>query len=833
MNFYTHAHQRGNYIYLRGIENGKRIKHKIEYSPYLFINSKNKNAEYRTLDNKPVDKIEFDSIDAAKDFLKQYKDVSNIDIYGLDKFLYCFINDSYPEEIVYDKDFINIINIDIEVESDSGFPEVRKADKSVTAITMKLRNRIVVLGCGEFITDDENITYVKCNNESNLLLKFIEVWRALDVDIVTGWNTEFFDIPYLINRITNVHGVDFAKKLSPWGMMYEQEVEVMGRKNQTYKLIGLSSLDYLELYKKFTYSQQENYRLDYICSVEIDERKVDYSEFDNLFDLYKKDYQKFIEYNIKDVLLVEKLDEKLNFIDQALTIAYDAKVNVEDVFTSVRLWDVIIHNYLLSKNTVIPQVNKQDKSAQFAGAYVKDPMIGLHHWVVSFDITSLYPSLIVQYNISPETYAGKIKENFTIDQLLGGVIDNEELQQRIRAINCALTANSCLWDKNKKGMFPEVVERMMAERKIYKNKMLDAKKQYEKNPTIKLRNEVARYNNLQLARKIQLNSLYGTLGNQYSRWFQIEFAEAITLTGQFVIRWIANNLNQYLNKILKTNNKDYIIAVDTDSNYLVLDELVKQHLCNKDIDTIITAIDKICNDKLEPFIDKCFDQLCAATNAYTNFMKMKRESIANKGIWTAKKRYILNVYDNEGVKYKEPKLKMMGIEAVKSSTPASCRAKIKEALKIIMETDENTLQSFIRSFRKEFKQLPFEDIAFPRGCRGLSEYADRYNVYSKGTPIHVRGALLYNMMLEKHEVVKKYPRIQEGEKIKYCYLKLPNPLKENIISVMTVLPKEFALNTYIDYDLQFDKAFLDPLKTILNVINWQPEKIATLEEFFS
>jgi DNA polymerase elongation subunit (family B) len=833
MNFYTHAYQRGNVIYLRGIENGKRFKTKVEYAPYLFVNSKNKTSEFKTLTGKPVDKIDFGSIYEAKDFLKQYNDISGMDIYGFDRFVYCFLNDEYPGEIVYDKDLINIVNIDIEVESDSGFPDVRQADKRITAITMKMREKIMVFGCGEFTTDNEHVHYFKAKNEAQLLLDFINVWRKLDIDIVTGWNAEFFDIPYIVNRITKVHGGEFAKKLSPWGMLLEQDVEVNNRKQQSYTLVGISNLDYLELYRKYTYAQQESYRLDYICSIEIDERKVDYSEFDNLFTLYKEDFQKFIEYNIKDVLLVDKLDEKLKFIDQALTIAYDAKTNIEDVFTSVRLWDVIIHNYLLSKKTVIPQFVRQDKSAQFAGAFVKDPLVGLHNWVVSFDINSLYPSLIVQYNISPECYSGKIGRNFNIDQLLAGGFDDDEIQDFIKEKNYAITANSCIWDKSKKGAFPELVEKMMTERKMYKNRMIEAKKKYEKNPSKELSNEIARNNNMQMARKIQLNSLYGTLGNQYSRWFQLEFAEAITLTGQFVIRWVAININQYLNKLLKTDNKDYIIAIDTDSNYLVLDAVVKKFFDGKDVDTITTAVDKICNDKLEPLIDKCFADLAQHTNAYTNFLKMKRESIANKGIWTAKKRYMLNVYDNEGVRYKEPKLKMMGIEAVKSSTPSACRAKIKEAIKIIMETDETTLQSFIQRFREEFRQMPFEDIAFPRGCRGLSEYSHKTEVYKKGTPIHVRGALLYNMLLERYEVTSKYQRVQEGEKIKFCYLKLPNHIQQNVISVPTVLPKQFDLNKCIDYDTQFDKAFLDPLRIILDVIGWQPEKIATLEDFFS
>lgn len=833
MNYYTSAFLLGNHVFVRGIENGKRVKYKQEYSPYLFVSSKKKDAEYKTLANKPVDKVKFSNIKEAKEFLNMYDNVSGMDIYGFDSFLYPFLNDTYPGEVVFDKDRINIGNIDIEVKSDSGFPEPSKAEHPVTAITIKVRDNIYVFGCGKFFTDDPKIRYTDCKDEYSLLQRFLRTWQELDLDVITGWNIEFFDIPYLVHRMRKVLDEDSVKKLSPWGMIHDYKVTVMDKEQTAYDLRGICTLDYQQLYKKYTYTNQESYRLDHICSVEIGEGKVDFSEYDNLFDLYKKDYQKFIEYNIRDVLLVDKLDKKLNFIDQALTIAYDAKITLWDIFSPVKTWDVIIHNYLLDRKTVIPRKGSGKKSEQFAGAFVKEPKPGMYDWVASFDINSLYPSLIVQYNISPETYAGKIRHNFTVDQLLKGAFGDDDIQGLLKQDNVAITANSCLWDRNVKGAFPALVEKMMVERKLYKKKMQDAQKKYQDSPTKDLFNEIARCNNMQMARKILLNSLYGALGNQYFRYFSIEFAEAITYTGQFVIRWVETNLNDYMNKVLKTENKDYIIAVDTDSNYLNLGPLVAKVMDDASIEKKVDFVDKVCESKVEVCISAAFDDLSQHTNAYTNFMKMKRESIANKGIWTAKKRYILNVHDNEGIRYKEPKLKMMGIEAVKSSTPAVCRDNIKKALKLIMETDEETLQDFVENFRREFLQLPFEEIAFPRGVRGLSEYSDRSNIYKKGTPIHVRGALLYNNLLEHHNLTQKYPKIQEGEKIKYCYMRVPNPLKENIISISTVLPKQFSLDSYIDYETQFEKAFLDPLSIIIKVIGWTPEKVSTLEGFFS
>jgi DNA polymerase elongation subunit (family B) len=329
-----------------------------------------------------------------------------------------------------------------------------------------------------------------------------------------------------------------------------------------------------------------------------------------------------------------------------------------------------------------------------------------------------------------------------------------------------------------------------------------------------------------MARKIALNSLYGALGNKYFRWFEIEFAEAITLTGQLAIRWTERNINAFLDKALN-HKRDRVIAIDTDSVYLNLEDFV-----DKKSDNTIDYLDKICSEVLDKKIKDSFESLVEYTNAFTPFLNMKREAIADKGIWTAKKRYILNVHDNEGIRYAEPKLKIMGIEAVKSSTPSSCRTKIKEAIKIIMKGTEQDVIDFIEEFREEFKTLSFDEVAFPRGCNGLSDYRDTNSIYKKGTPIHVRGALVYNKLLADRKLDNRYETVKEGEKIKFCYLKTPNPLRENVVSVVNTLPRQLELDKYIDYNLQFTKAFLDPLKIILDAIGYQTEKKSTLDSFF-
>jgi len=344
--------------------------------------------------------------------------------------------------------------------------------------------------------------------------------------------------------------------------------------------------------------------------------------------------------------------------------------------------------------------------------------------------------------------------------------------------------------------------------------------------------EIAKNHNIQLARKIALNSAYGAIGNQYFRYFDVRHAEGITMAGQLTIRWIERDVNEFLNKLLKTKSVTYVVASDTDSIYIRLGAVVDKIFKDKsDTRKIVRIMDKFCNETIQPQIDKSFDKLAEYVNAFEQKMIMKREVIANKGIWTAKKRYILNVYNDEGVELKQPKLKIMGIEAVKSSTPAPCRVKIKEALNVIMTKDENALIQFIEDFRKEFKQLPPHEIAFPRSCNNLKKYASSTTIYQKSTPMHVRGSLLYNNLLKKNKL-KKYETVQEGDKIKFVQLKEPNSLRENVISFISVLPKEFDLHKYIDYDSQFDKSFLEPLRFIVNAIDWSFERQSTLDDFF-
>lgn len=842
--FYTNVQVYGSKIFYRGVENGKKVRVKADYNPTLFVPS-NKPTEYTTVTGEYLSTIKPGDIRECRDFVKQYEGVDGFKIYGMQRYEYCYISDMFKNEIDWDRNQINVCNIDIEVASDNGFPTPSEANESITAITMKLGDRFIAFGCGEFNNYRDDVWYIKCRDEIDLLKRFIEEWTLNYPDVITGWNVRGFDIPYLVNRITRLLGENEAKRLSPWGVIRPKEVTTFNRTYTVYELFGISTIDFIEIYRKYSPggNSQENYKLDNIAYVELGERKLSYEG--NLHTLYRDNYQRFIEYNIKDVELVERLEDKLKLIELALTLSYDNKCNYDDVFTQVRMWDVIIYNHLRKKKMVIPPIEKHNKNAAYEGAYVKEPLLGMHDWVASFDLNSLYPHLIMQYNISPETlletskYGNAhrnitLRSNTSVDTLLDQEIDTSGLG------HYSITPNGQFFDIRKQGFLPELMEAMYDGRSAYKKKAIEAAKelQQEKDPEKRfdIEKRIARYNNIQLAKKVSLNSAYGALGNEFFRFFDIRQASAVTTTGQLSIRWIEKKLNEYMNKLLKTEGQDYVIASDTDSIYLSLDRLVNHTIIeqkpNASTDDIIQFMDKICEVRIQPYIDKTYNELAAYVNARSQKMIMKREALADRGIWVAKKRYILRVHNNEGVQYTKPKIKVMGLEVIKSSTPSACKEKMWDAIDIILNKDKDAIIQFIDNFRKEFRELDINEISFPRGVNGLKKYFDAQTIYGKKCPIHVRGSLIYNHLLKKNKLDKKFESIKEGEKIKYIHLKEPNIIQSDVIAFSDVLPTEFDIHKYIDYDTQYEKSFVEPLRIILDSVGWKTEHVSSLESFF-
>ena len=830
MSFYTNVNLVGNNLLYIGYENGQRIQRRFKFSPTLYVVS-NKPTNWKTLDGRYAKPIQFDTVGAARDFKDKYKDVEGFEVHGYDRYLYQYISSEFANEVDYDIKTLKITSLDIEVACENGFPNVRECAESLLAITVQdfQTRKLKVFATRDYHNTRKDVDFIYCDSEEHLLRSFLAYWQTDFPDVLTGWNCELYDVPYICGRLERLFGEKEMRQMSPWGMVKREEMEIKGRTQILYNMFGINVLDYMDLYKKFTYTNQESYRLDHIANVELGQKKLDHSEYENFKDFYTKDWQKFIDYNIKDVELVTRLEDKMKLIELAIALAYDAKVNLKDVYYQVRMWDTLIYNFLSARNVVVPPAKRANKDEKYAGAYVKEPIPGKYDWVVSFDLNSLYPHLIMQYNISPETLCESRHPSASVERILGNSCEIDP--------KYATCANGAQYRKDVHGFLPEMMKKIYDERVQSKKLMLIAKQEYEKAPSTELEKAISKYNNIQMARKIQLNSAYGAIGNQYFRYYNLINAEAITLSGQVSIRWIENKVNGYLNKLLNTNEKDYVIASDTDSIYLSLDKLVTTVYGDQEVsqEKVVNFLDKACKEKIEPFIDKSYQELAEYSNAYEQKMFMKRENIAARGIWTAKKRYILNVWDSEGVRYNQPKLKMMGIEAVKSSTPAPCRTAIKDALNIMMSGEQDELVKFIDDFKTKFYSLPPEEIAFPRSVNGLRKFKSDTNVYSKGCPLHVRGTLLYNFYVAKKKLENKYPLVQEGEKIKYIFLKVDrtNPINENVLSFLNTFPRELGLEHCLDRKAQFQKSFLDPLQIITKVIGWETEKTSTLEFLFT
>ena len=827
MEFYTNVVQAGDKILVRGYENGRQYQRRIDFSPTLFVNAKTQ-TKWQTLDGIYVDEVQPGTIRETRDFVKRYDGVAGFNVYGQTNYGLQYISDTYDYDINWDIEQLKIYTIDIETKTEGGFPDIVTANEEILLITVKdfSSKKLITFGVGPFVHNRDSLVYCNCNDEQHLLKEFIIWWQQNYPDIITGWNTDFFDVPYLVRRMIRELGESLAKKISPWGMINERKTFIKGNEEIHYDIQGIAQLDYLQLYKKYTYSKQESYKLDYIAEQELGDKKKE-NPGDTFRDFYTYHWQQFVEYNIQDVELVDRLEDKMRLIELHLTMAYQAKINYEDVYSQVRMWDAIIYNHLRKKHIVIPMKTGGAKTEQFEGAFVKDPLVGQHKWVASFDLNSLYPHLIMQYNISPETLTHE-KISCTVEQLLAQQIDTSYAKKR----DLSMTANGWCYRRDIKGFMPELMEEMYKNRSKFKKQMLGVQQKYEHDKgNNDLRKEISRLNNLQMAMKIALNSAYGAMGNAYFRYFDIRMAEGITTSGQLSIQWMAKEFNRFVNKILQTEGKDFVIAIDTDSIYLSMGELVEKFASEKDDAGKIKYMDKVCEDIFQPFIDNTYQKLAEYMNAYSQKMVMKREVLADKGIWIGKKNYILNVHNSEGVQYATPKLKVLGLAMVRSSTPSVIREELKKSVRVVLEGDEKVMQKYISGYKSNFEKFPVESIAFPRGVSGLKQYAGS-PIYQKGTPIHVRAALLYNHYVKKLGLDKKYPLIREGDKIKFVYLRTPNPYHENVIAFISELPKEFNLEQYIDYDTQFDKTFVEPLKTIIEPLNWQAEEVSSLEDFF-
>ena len=840
--FYTSIEREANFLLYRGYDHdGNRIKEKIKFKPTYYLDSKHPTPKYYGLDRAPIEPMTFSSMSEAKQFASTYDGVSTFNIYGNSRHIPAFIQSQFPQDIQFKRELIDVGSFDIETAFGDSFPDCDNPINEILTIAYKSSkdDAYVVWGMKPYDESQTQLDHLKIEykqfaSEEKMLLNFIEWWADPDntPDIITGWNTRFFDIPYMMSRMIHLLGEQNVRKLSPWGRIKRGDVTIMGRTQATFEITGVAQLDYMDLFKKFayTYGNQESYSLNHIASVVLGDKKLDYSEIGSLRTLYDDDFQMFVDYNIKDVELIERFEEKLGLITLVATTAYIGGVNYSDTLGTTAIWDSIIYRKLMRKRVVprltpLPPTNYIFKSGtkSIAGGYVKEVKVGMSEWVMSFDLNSLYPNIIIQNNMSPETLIPhSFVDGITPDTLLDS--------DRKAPEGVCMAGNGSVYRKDVKGIIPEIIEELYAKRVEIKKEMLVYKQKLESDPKNKsLIANVARLETHQMTVKILLNSQYGALANEYFKYYDPQIAEGVTLTGQTVIRTAEKIVNATISKFLgESEVKDRVIAIDTDSVYITAKDIIDKYKPNNPVE----FLDKIGTKLIEPAFETGFSELADRTNAYSERMVMAREAIADRGIWTAKKRYILNVHNNEGVQYAEPKIKMMGIEAIKSSTPQPCREAMKALFGVIMTGSEENTQNAIATFKDHFKTLRPESIAFPRGVSDITKWANPDTIYNKGTPMHVRASLLYNNAIKKNGLDSHYELIQNGDKMKFIYMLVPNPLQENVFGFKDSFPDELVYNKYIDFNKQFQKTFIDPIDSILTSIGWTSEKRVDLQAFF-
>lgn len=908
-NFYTNVDTRGNKVFLRYVENGEHKSQVIEFQPELYIKTNNRNnMDAMSMHDEMLEKVTFSDNREMQKFINDYKDVDGFAVYGTESIMNQFISKNYPGNLEYDPTKIKGQIVDIEVFSgdievgpngeliaiEGPFPKPETADFPINLITSydTVNDTFFVWGLEKFKghhigTYKHNpdhprvgklkVVYQGFDDEHTLLSNFVAWWNQASPNFWSGWHIEGFDNPYLTNRIEKVCGESAKKKLSPWNMVNKNSITSgWGEEMTVYDYFGCQMLDYQQLFDKHAFMNPDNMKLETVAQLILGEGKIDYKDEGSLNTLYVRNFQKACEYNIVDVDLIKQMNKKKRFFELTFTLAYLCKSNFQDTLGTVRPWSALTYSMLYDKGQRPKIKSVYEGDVSFGGGFVREIKGGRYRWVLSFDLNSLYPHLIQQYNlgaetiIEPEDLPAELRNLpfFTLDDLVNKRVDLSALKK----YNVCMTANRAFFKRGKKSIFNEKTRQIYDDRKTVKKQMLKYE-QEEVNllalitdkPTpdqssllddlaVKISSMDAHQHSL----KILMNSLFGAIGNKwFKECFDIRVAEGITLSGKLSILWIARKIDEYLNKVLNTgtvahkihhtdrpaqtslevlSGKNYAFYQDTDSCYVdmsgLVDKMFTKEQQDNEVEKIVNFLDKLAKTKIEPFIDGCYNELADYMNADDQRMFMKREVIAPAAIWTAKKRYTMLVADSEGVRY-WPNMyhKTVGLDAVKGSAPKHCREWMLEGYKIALSGTEDQLQEFCAIKKKEFMKLPTDKIATPTGLSNLEKYADASSIHIKGAPKHVKAALWHNHLLKKQKVSGVQP-IQSGNKILYVELKSPNPYGCECIGFQGKIPPEFKLDRYVDYDSNYEKSFIAPLDNLLKSINWSSKKQASVMDWF-
>lgn len=895
--FYTSVERHKEHILFRGydIATKKRIEKEIDFKPELYLYSGDGTKDAVSMKGVPLKRIEFDNPGAMRDFIEQYKTVEGFTMFGMKNPIFQFISRTFKGEIEYDASLVSGGIIDIEVfsgdiDADGNvkpgpFPKAEDAEYPITAITLysTKTNTYYAYGLeyfkdhylGTFDVDnideklkDCKIEYKGYKNEYDLIVDFVKMWSELSLDWYSGWNSEDFDITYVVNRMKKITGGASVKMLSPWGLVKARTKRGKFGDVATYDIIGIACLDMKDLYVKHGFIQPPDWKLNTVAKEVLGEEKIGYEEEGSLTTLYVTNYNKYMTYNIRDVDLVVRLNNEKQMSTLTLILAYQTKSNYADTLGTVASWSSLLYDMLNHKGIQTEVKSPQPETESIPGGFVMTPKIGLHRWVMNWDLNSLYPHLMQQYNLGPETIL-EINElpdeirnlpNFTLDDLLNKRVDLSVLKK----YNLAMSANRQFFRRDKMSCLNEKMREIYGTRSATKKEMLDEEQEYENykhapdfNETYarKLVSSISFKDTKQHSLKISMNAAYGALSNRYfTEFYDKRIATAITLSGQLSITWAAKAINAFMNEILGTgsntvqyvrdgtesnilfkgNGKQYIIYADTDSVYVDFSDLVDQLFSKEeqeDTEKIIDFLDMIANTQFQELINKAYEELADYMNAHEQRMFMKREVIATKAVWHGKKRYAMMMKDKEGVRYEKPKIKIVGLEAIRGNVPERCRNWLKQCYVTALTKDEAALHDEVKSIKKEFLALPVEAIASPKTANNIDQYADRENIYTKGTPKHVRAALYHNYLV--NQLGLNVPAVMSGDKVLFVSLKKENRYKFDVMGFSGYMPKEFLLHDKVDYELSFNENFVGYLDTFLKPIGWSPQPRASVMNFFT
>lgn len=832
---------------------GKNRTKSIRWSPTYYMPPSSPGAipsGLTTLHGEPLQAATCKTLFEADNFKKQLEKAGR-GLYGDVPYINAFLVENFPHIAPLDKDTLDIAYIDIETDSSNGYATPLNPTAEIQMISIRRRGHTTTYGTKPYTPTRKDVTFRQCANEVELLSAFMEDWTSNYPDVVTGWNCLGYDMAYIYYRLRLVFAEDLnvALSLSPWGLIRDQKIRVGMLAEDYIDIVGVPVLDYIHLYRKFNQNQQSSYTLNHIAKVELGIEKVKFDdEYENLTRLYNENYPLFVDYNLTDVDLVEKLEQKRNMVRMVATMGHQAHVNFMDTFKQVRMWDIMIYQHLLEKNIAVPPRQQTVKDTQYAGAYVKDTLVGKFNWVVSFDVTSLYPSLMRQWSISPDTFippevvaerattsadwatVKMLQESISVEKAMEWLEDPAMVQtlEVLQRLGVTITPNQQVFDTTRPGFMGEILGNLFQSRMTWKKKQLAAEKVVEDSTTpedVRKESVIAASvgKTMQEVAKVGLNSAYGASGSQYFRFFDTRLAEAVTLSGQLVTRIVERRLNRSMNKWLKTTDVDYVIASDTDSVYINLGAVSAKL---PPTDDMATAIDAFATKWIQPLLNKTFASLYTVYRGHQNLLSMKREVIVDSGIWMKKKMYVMSVLDSEGVRYPKAKIKIKGLKTVRSTTSALTKSLLSRAFEIMLYGTEQQIWTLVEEAEQKYAKATFDELASPTGVNGLEKYIKR----DKGIPGHVKAALTYNRLLEELQLTA-YTPIRSGDKIRWVYLG-PNPWQIESIAVQRRPPAELNIEPYISRVVILEKTFLKPLTDILDELKWSARPKTSLEDLF-